>query len=359
VTPNYYAPPPESRTGVADYAESLRRALAPRGGLAAPLYHLGNNRLHAEIYRRAIAEPGAIVLHDAVLHHLFVGILTRDEYVAEFVYNYGEWRRHLAEKLWDERAASAVDPRYFEFPMLRRAVESARAVIVHNPGAASAARAHGATRVNVIPHFFEPADRTDSAAAAYFRARIGVPQPATLFGIFGFLRETKRVLPCIRAFRRLQASDPNTKLLIAGQPVSPDLARLLETEAAHPAIRFLGYLSPADLAVATAAIDCCLNLRYPAAGETSGIAIRMMGAGKPVILSDSEENADIPAVACLRVRPGVAEDAELFDHMVMVSRFPQIAREIGHRAERHIRECHSLARAAERYWEVLCAAGSC
>jgi len=359
VTPNYYAPPPESRTGVADYAESLRRALAPRGPLALPLYHLGNNQLHADIYRRAIAEPGVIVLHDAVLHHLFLGALSRDEYIAEFVHNYGEWRRPLAEELWEARAASAVDPRYFEFPMLRRAVESARAVIVHNPGAASAARSHRAARVTVIPHFFDPIASPDSAEAADFRERIGIPQSATLFGIFGFLRETKRALPCIRAFRQLHAADPDTALLIAGQPVSPDLTRLLETEAAHPAIRSLGYLPAADLAVATAAIDCCLNLRYPAAGETSGIAIRMMGAGKPVILSDSEENSDIPAIACLRVRPGVAENAELFDHMVMVSRFPQIAREIGHRAERHIREYHSLARAAERYWEVLCAAGSC
>ncbi len=359
VTPNYYAPPPESRTGVADYAETLRRALLPRGPLPVPLYHLGNNRLHADIYRRAIEHPGVVVLHDSVLHHLFLGLLTRDEYIAEFVHNYGEWRRHLAAELWDSRAASNVDPRYFEFPMLRRAVESARAVIVHNSGAASAVRAHHAARLTVIPHFFESAAGPDSATAAYFRDRLGIPHAARLFGIFGFLRETKRVLPCIRAFRRLHASDPNTALLIAGQPVSPDLTRLLETEAAHPAIRSLGYLAHADLAVATAAIDCCLNLRYPAAGETSGIAIRMMGAGKPVILSDIEENADIPAAACLRVRPGVAEAAELFDHMFMVSRFPQVAREIGHRAERHIREYHSLARAAERYWDVLCAAGSC
>ena len=359
MTPNYFAPPPESRTGVADYAESLRRALAPRGALAVPVYHLGNNPLHAAIYRRAVQRPGVVVLHDAVLHHFFLGALTRDEYIAEFVHNYGEWRRHLASELWDERGTSATDPRYFEFSMLRRAVESSRAVIVHNPAAASAARAHGARRVAVIPHFFEPAEPPDPAEAVLFRERMGVPQNATLFGIFGFLRETKRILPVIGAFRRLHSCNPNTALLIAGEPVSTDLARVLETEAGHPAIRSAGYLPAADLAVAASALDCCVNLRYPGAGETSGIAIRMMAAGKPVILSDGEQNADIPATACLRVRPGVAEAAELFDHMVMVTRFPQIAREIGRRAERHIREYHSLARAAERYWEVLCAAGSC
>src|ERR1700727_2491964 len=100
VTRNYYAPPPASPTGVADYAESLRRALEPYGPLPVPLYHLGNNRLHTEIYRRALEAPGVIVLHDAVLHHFLLGTLTQEQYITEFVYNYSEWKRHLAEELW-------------------------------------------------------------------------------------------------------------------------------------------------------------------------------------------------------------------------------------------------------------------
>jgi glycosyltransferase involved in cell wall biosynthesis len=121
----------------------------------------------------------------------------------------------------------------------------------------------------------------------------------------------------------------------------------------------LGYLKENDFQIASAAIDCCVNLRYPAAGETSGIAVRMMGIGKPVILSDGPQNADIPAAACLRVQPGVAEAAELFNHMVVVSAFPQFAKDLGNKARRHIRESHSLELAAGRYWEILCATGSC
>ena len=68
------------------------------------------------------------------MHHFLLGTLSRDEYIAEFVYNYGEWRRDLGEELWRGRARSAFDPRYFEYPMLRRIAASARAVIVHNPG---------------------------------------------------------------------------------------------------------------------------------------------------------------------------------------------------------------------------------
>jgi glycosyltransferase involved in cell wall biosynthesis len=353
----YYAPGKGSRSGVADYAETLFHALRQFGAWELPVYHIGNNRLHEQIYARALATPGVVILHDAVLHHFLLGTLSREEYIQEFVYNYGEWRRHMAEELWEERASSGIDPRYFEYPMLRRVVERSRAVVVHNPGAASMARAHGASNVFVIPHFFDPGippgTPPDGAAIAYFRQKIGVEQGATLFGIFGYLRETKRILPCIRAFRRLNAERPGAALLLAGDAVSPDLDRLLRTEASHPAIHRLGHLG--DLLTAAAAIDCCLNLRYPAAGETSGIAVRMMGAGKPVMVTAGAETADIPPFACLRVQSGVAEAAELFDHMVLVSEFPEIARQVGSAARQHIIEHHALAVVARQYWQVLCA----
>ena len=355
---NSYAPPKGAHTGVADYAETLRAAMAPFGPLPTPLYHLGNNRLHTEIYARALAEPGVVVLHDAVLHHFLLGNLPREKYVEEFVYCYGEWRRDLAEELWNERGASGVDPRYFELPMLRRAMERARAVIVHNPGAARMARAEGACAVHVIPHFFEAAAMPDAADVAQFRTRIGVGQGTVLFGVLGYLRETKRVLASIRTFKKLNEARPDTALLLAGEIVSRDLARLLESEGTHPAIRRLPRLSDHDFLIAGASIDCCLNLRYPGAGETSGIAIRMMGMGKPVIVTEGAEYDEIPVTACLRVSSGVAEKAELFDHMVMAVTLPRIAKEIGDRARRHIRGNHSLESVALKYWQVLCAAAS-
>ena len=59
------------------------------------LYHVGNNQLHASIYRRALERPGVIALHDAVLQHFFLGSLDRTGYVEEFVHNYGEWIARL------------------------------------------------------------------------------------------------------------------------------------------------------------------------------------------------------------------------------------------------------------------------
>ena len=102
MTAGFFSPLPPARTGVADYAAALLTELRRHGRVEvapahsdAALYHLGNNGLHAEIYRRAMASPGVVVLHDAVLNHFFLGQLSETGYVDEFVYNYGEWNRDL------------------------------------------------------------------------------------------------------------------------------------------------------------------------------------------------------------------------------------------------------------------------
>ncbi len=367
MTVGYHAPPAGSHTGIADYAETLRQALQRHGSVETNpasadvhLYHLGNNRLHEDIYARALATPGVIVLHDAVLHHFFLGTLQHEQYVSEWLYNYGEWQRDLGEELWRERAKSSVDPRYFQFPMLRRILERSRAVIVHNPGAAAMVRAVNKTiPVAVIPHFCEVTDPPDAFDTARFRQNLGIPASTRLFGIFGYLREPKRVLPCVHTFEKLHAMKPDTALLLAGEVVSGDLARLLTSELRDvPAIHRLGHLSEPDFRVAAAAVDCCINLRYPGAGESSGIAVRLMSLAKPVIVTDNAENGDFPAAAVLRNSPGIAEAEELFDHMLLVTQFPSIARDIGIEARRHIRDQHALDSVARKYWEVLCIAAS-
>src|SRR5262249_9431600 len=151
----------------------------------------------------------------------FLGQLREAEYVDEFVYNYGEWNRGLGRDLWRERANSAADERYFRYPMLKRAAERARAVVVHNPTAALAVKDHAAgARVVEIPHLFAPPPLPDDSAVARYRASLGVPPGAFLFGVFGYLRESKRLPSVLEAFAAIHAQMPRTALLVAGQFVS-------------------------------------------------------------------------------------------------------------------------------------------
>src|SRR5665647_1924782 len=284
MTVGFFSPLPPSRTGVADYAAALLTELRRHGRVEvaparsdAALYHLGNNGLHAKIYRRAMASPGVVVLHDAVLNHFFLGQLSETQYVDEFVYNYGEWNRGLGRDLWRARAGSAADERYFRYPMLKRAAERARVV--------------------EIPHLFAPPQLPDEARVLRYRASLGVEPGTFLFGVFGYLRESKRVAAVLEAFRAVHSQVPRTALLLAGQFVSTDLERAVAPilgAPGAPGVWRLPYLAEREFWLAARALDACINLRYPAAGESSGIAVRMMGIGKPVLLTEGSESAPFP-----------------------------------------------------------------
>jgi len=358
----FWAPLPPARTGVADYAAALVADLRQRGRVeVAPadcdvaLYHLGNNEQHAAIYRRAIERPGVVVLHDAVLNHFYLGQLDEAAYIEEFVYNYGEWNREMARALWRGRAASGSDRNNFDFPMLRRVAESAPAVVVHNPAAAEMVRRHApGARIVEIPHLFVPPALPAEHEVLRFRQRLGVPEDAFLFGVFGYLRETKRLLQVLGALATVAREMPRIVLLVAGDFVSSDLERAAAPLLAAPNVRRLPYLPGAKFWLAASAVDACINLRYPAAGETSGITIRLMGIGKPVLVTDSPECARFPEDAVIRVPPGPGEMHSLCAHMILLTSISEVAHAIGHRGAGHIQAHHRVDLVGGLYWDLLC-----
>ncbi len=349
-------------SGVADYSAALLPALRKRGNVELDasdadlaVYHIGNNLLHREIYRRAIEKPGVIVLHDAVLNHFFLGTLDPRAYIEEFVFNYGEWDRGLAEDLWRNRARSAADPRYFDYPMLKRLVHASLAIIVHNPAAARAVyRHHPAAQVFEIPLLFQPPRLPDSIETLRFRAGLGLGPRTLLAGVFGHLRESKRLPAILRSMARVWNSGADVMLLIQGAFGSSDLERaILPLIEGNPRILRAASLPEDDFWRWAAATDVCVNLRFPAAAETSLVAVRMMGIGKTVIFSSGEEISHYPRTACLSVDPGPGEEAVLADYLLWLADDRQALGEIGRRAACHITREHNLEKVAGNYWSVF------
>jgi glycosyltransferase involved in cell wall biosynthesis len=364
VTAGFWSPLAPARTGVADYAAALLGELRKHGRVdVAPrdcdvaLYHLGNNAMHAAIYRRALEWPGVAVLHDAVLHHFLLGQLDESAYVDEFVYNYGEWHRGLARELWRGRAASGSDSRYFQYGMLKRAAERALAVVVHNAAAAQAVRDHApGARVVEIPHLFQtPQELPTPARVERYRQSLGIAPDAFVFGVFGYLRESKRLMSILDAFAEVRRERPQSTLLVAGQFVSSDLERAARPLiASAPGIVSLPYLDEPGFWMAASAVDACINLRDPAAGETSGIAIRLMGIGKPVLVSAGPEYAAFPEDACIRIDRGLPERDSLRHHLILLTSMSDVPRAIGQRGAAHIRAHHRVESIGELYWDLLC-----
>ena len=360
MTIGYFSPLPPTQSGVADYAHDLLQDLRRLGTVVVNgdgdvnLYHLGNNQLHREIYAKALQRPGVTVIHDAVLQHFFLGSLNREQYIEEFIYNYGGWTRDLAARLWDQRASSAGNAEYFRYPMLRRIGETSLAVIVHNPGAAEMVRAHCANaRLTEIPLMFAGAPPADQQEVNRARERYGARSRTFLFGIFGHLRESKRILTVLRAFGEARRAAPDIGLLIAGGSVPSDLQRAMEPLLAQPGVAQTGFAPEREFWVNAHAVDACINLRYPPAGESSSITVRLMGIAKPVIVTAGAETSRFPDSACLRVDSGTGEQPMLRDFLVWLAQHRPDAREIGRRAMSHIHQHHGRERVASEYWRVL------
>ena len=363
------SPFPPVRSGVADYAARIADAIAgqvevtrvsaPEGfgldGFDAVLYHMGNNPLHGPVYEAALTVPGAVVLHDAALHHFALGWLPKQRYIEEFVYNYGEWFRDFAEALWRERALSASEERYFTYPMLRRLVERSRTFIVHNPAARRAVQdtAHAAatsTHVTQIPHFVDLPALLDESERQAVRRSLGISDGEVVVSCFGFLRPAKRLRSLVDA---AEAVSLPLRLLLVGEFSSPEYQAALAPRLKQSHVTRIPYVDESEFLRLASATDISVNLRHPSAGETSGMTMRMMALGKATIVTRGDETAAFPTDAVIRVDAGEPETEMLAHYLCLLAQHPELRSVLGNSARRYLAEHHSLDKVSAQYVEVL------
>ncbi|MBL8175917.1 MAG: glycosyltransferase [Bryobacterales bacterium] len=356
----YHAPLPPAPTGVADYAQALFDALGaahaePAAGARqadAHLYQFGNNPLHRPVYQRFLQQPGVALLHDANLHHFYLGMLSREQYIGEFTRQYGDWYSAFAEQAWEQRAVSGADPRYFRFPMLGEVAARATRIVVHNRAAQRLVASHGgAGKSVIIPHLVTPPPEVPAFETLHLRHCHALTGRTYLLAVFGHLRESKRLGPVLRAFRQARRREPSLRLLIAGSFVSTNYAAALDLD--QEGVLRTGYLREPDFWRWASAVDACINLRYPSCGETSGISMRLMSLGKPVLVTAGEEHAAFPPSACLPIEPGPAEQAHLEEWMVQLAWHRDWGAHIGEAAAAHLRTHHAPSQVARQFLDVL------
>lgn len=360
------SPLPPTKSGIADYACRLGRKLAQHFDVVeldppdldridqsdVALYHMGNSALHGPIYEAALAKPGVVVLHDAMLHHFALGWFSRQDYVEEFVYNYGEWSRDRAEDLWSQRRLSAGDQRYFRHSLLRRLVGRSRAVIVHNLAAERLASLAGnaATAVYEVPHFIEEPPPVSPQERKMTRSKLGVREKDVLISCLGYLRPAKRVRTLLDA---LELVSGPWRLLLAGEFSTPEYEQALSPRFDSERVIRLPHVSESEFEMLLQATDIGVNLRYPSAGETSGLIMRMMAHGRPVIVTRNEENSALADDAVIRVDPGESETEMLAYYLQWLAEDGDARTYFGQNAAAYVNRRHSLEAVSGRYRSIL------
>ena len=388
----YFSPLPPSRSGIADYSAELLPALAEqdlevelfvddglrvdaelssrfpvRGHRAFPalhaagrydaaVYQIGNNvDYHAGIYEMLLRYPGATVLHEYVLHHLVRGMtLVRSDlagYVEEMRYAYGRTGQAMARRSLD----TGIPLDVWTYPLFERVVDASLGILVHNDATARRVLAsRPLTPIARVPHHLSLGDlEAPGPSSRELRARFGIAPDAFVVGSFGFITPAKRLDVSLRAFARLRREVPNAVYLLVGE-VSPyyDFGSLLTPELS-PGVVLAGRVEIDDFLRLMQVPDVTVNLRYPSAGETSGTLIRLLGTGKPVIVSDTGAFSEIPDDCCAKVDLDETEEELLLAYLRRLATDEELRRRLGDNARRHVLTHHTLAGSARGYADFV------
>jgi hypothetical protein len=341
---DWVSPLPPVRTGIADYSrdllphlaavaevrviglpgqpveEGLARRFPPApaadtgAGGRLPVYQMGNNPPPRAEAPRAPPRPGVITRHPLLRHHL----LAEDTLGAHDCPGYAP--AHERDHGWIGAAAArprrwggASDAALFALAAHRDLLRRQRGVMVHSRWAAARiAEDDPGIAVRVVPMAMPlvgSAVAADPEPGRDFRRRWGIPADRPLLAAVGFQTRITRPGPALAALPRPALA--GVHLLVGGE-VSPvlDSAAVAARLGVAGRLTVTGFVGFDALAAALAASDLCLNLRYPTAGETSASLLRILAAGRPAVVSDHGQFAELPEEAALRVPLGAPEEEE-------------------------------------------------
>lgn len=323
-----WTPLPPSPSGIADYAATLfgageefaddvfvsarpeerahPRAISPDSAPTdGALLQIGNNAHHAYIYERALKGGAVVELHDLSLHHLHTELTLAqndfDGYRKGLEASHGEWGRRAAYQRLKGYYAPNLE---FHARVNRAVTDRAAAVIVHSRWARMQLEMQDcAAPVYVVPHYAPSAEASPARAADKTEARrmVGLPEEAFVILSAGYVTRAKKVEWTISAFERIAEDAPEAVLVIAGACGYEPVKRLIDASPHRHRIRVTGYLSDSDFCDYTLAADILPVMRFPSAGESSGVAARAMGFGRLVVAPELMAFSDLPDAHCEKI----------------------------------------------------------
>ena len=407
----FCSPLPPEPTGIADYAAEVLALLASgheidvfhRQPVVAPdaippgcgvhpaaslaerhrerpydlaIHQLGNGRGHAFVYPLLTQVPGLLVLHDLVLHHSRAAMLLdspaarayaadpssaalrdgarggEDAYAAEVAYAYpGPARRLVAAHL-----NTTGDLLPYAYPLFQLPVAVSRLTAVHNAAMARAIEA--AMPGTAVASLTMPALRVPvgAGAAAACRKALGIRDDELVVACFGLLTREKRMETVARAVARTAVDFPSLRLLLVGHVSEPEpLEQMLRACGVRERTTLAGRVAMASLPAHIESADLVVHLRYPTARETSAALLRVLAQGRPAVISDVDNFAEIPDDAVVRADTSDEEGA-VTRAILRLAGSRALRDRLGRRAATFIAERHSPARARESYQRAIEAA---
>jgi glycosyltransferase involved in cell wall biosynthesis len=318
------------------------------------VYQMGNSPWHLGALDLLWRYRGLLVLHDWNLSGLVHAAIRKSCWPAKL----DEELEHEGEAALAARVRAEPTGDLPEIPervaMNRRILGASEAVLVHSAWTWQRVRAALTVPVARVPlHVAAPTTANPAAE----RARLGLPADRFVVCSLGWVNPAKRLESLFRAIVQLPpALRERTIVAVVGAALSEEKERLaaLATELGiAPAVRWIGYAPLEELSAYARAADVCVQLRYPAQGESSAALLRALAVGAACVISDQGAMAEIPAAVALRVRSPEHEVQDLKVALTHLYESRSVREELGRAALRYVREQHCVSAIVQTYATMI------
>lgn len=314
------------------------------------LYHMGNNPFHEYVYKFALKHPGVVVLHDPFLHHLQVHMTIAEKnpngYREIVEYCLGAKGKKIAEN-----ALISYSWPHFEYPLIKKLVDSSIGVIVHSKFAKRTILQE--CRNRFIKQIKMPIIST-AVSKSDVRKKLKIPENCLVIGTFGHVGFYKRTDMALKSFAKFLKSHPNSIFLIVGgyqtKAFETEIHHLVKKLGIENNVIATGYVD--NLFPYIQISDIIVQLRYPTAGETSIITLQIMGLGKPTLVSNIGSFSELPENTVIKINVDKNEENLIFNAFLKLSQI-EYRKKLGQNAHKYVETEHNPEKIAYEFFDFF------
>ena len=298
-----------------------------RNELNLLVYHIGNNwNCHREVVHMLEKYSGIVELHDVGLHYLAIERVLEtqdwDEYKRLAEYCHGARGRKIVEDYLQGIGDAPWSNHPLDMSMTRHILEKATAVVVHSEFAKQMVLGlfPNIPIANIPHHSCDIIDDADEFQKEC-RKKLSISNTEIVIGSFGFATYPKRIIQILDALERIKAQGYSFLYVLVGEVQKEiDIQQELKRRNLSNCVIVTGFATLEDFKLYMGACDFCINLRYPTQGESSGSLHRMLGMGKPAIVTDIGTFADYPDDVVFKVGYDEGEVDDIFGAISLLLR---------------------------------------
>lgn len=331
-----------------------------RDSYDAIVYHMGNNyAYHHKIAETFLKFSGFLELHDFSLHNY----LAAETYVNNDIegylrgvrYSHGEWGANIAQAFLDGKQGAPWETHALELTTNKHYLERAKGVIVHSEMAKQMVKGicPYLPVINIPLHAPEIIEDPTSIKMAA-KKKLGINEGTVVFGSFGYATSAKRILQILEALALFKDMKSNKfKYFVVGKEDGIDVAKRAEELGLRNQVTVTGFTSLDEFNIYMSSCDICFNLRFPTHGESSASLHRMLGLGKPVIVSSIGTFDEYPDDIVMKVRYDENEINDIYNALCILI---NNKKKLLHRCEKalqYAKENCDLSKNVQRYVEFF------